>query len=577
MTSAGMGLMSIFMLFQCGCPPTPPPSNNFDVTVTVVGQGTVTKSGTSPMITLTAVASNGWRFDGWSRNDVPNEPQITVDARNVTSITATFVFDPLALDSDGDGVPDTADQCPATPAGAAVDDRGCAAGSEPDSDGDGVPDDVDDCPNTPSTVQVNAQGCPIGDPNAEDTDGDGVGDDIDQCPNTPPGASVDANGCAANERDTDGDGVVDSIDQCPNTSPRVEVDAVGCPLDPTGNGGGAVCGNGVREGNEECDDGNTVGGDGCSPTCKIEIPTGLTNNSCASPIAVTDGETETSNVGATTDGPNEPLLCDFFGRTQVESDVWYCYTATCTGQAIMTMCGSSYDTKMAVYSGCGCPSGMNSAIACSDDDCGSGVENVQSRVTVNVVSGQQYMIRVGGFIGEQGEGRLNIQCGQGDVCATASGDCLVASLTGSPGCGDEACCNAVCVVDQFCCDVEWDGFCASEAEGFCDGSFSSCSATAGSCSTGKTTPGCSNVDCCNTVCQRDPFCCIDRWDDNCVSEANAFCALTCDSRAGSCFTVHGTPGCNSVLCCQQICPDDPFCCDTEWDTECVQSALQLCQ
>jgi len=31
-----------------------------------------------------------------------------------------------------------------------------------------------------------------------------------------------------------------------------------------------ICGNGVVEGNEQCDDGNTVGGDGCSANCRIE-------------------------------------------------------------------------------------------------------------------------------------------------------------------------------------------------------------------------------------------------------------------------------------------------------------------
>jgi cysteine-rich repeat protein len=37
--------------------------------------------------------------------------------------------------------------------------------------------------------------------------------------------------------------------------------AVGC-------GGGPVCGNGVIEEGEQCDDGNTVGGDACSPECR---------------------------------------------------------------------------------------------------------------------------------------------------------------------------------------------------------------------------------------------------------------------------------------------------------------------
>src|SRR5207248_8107624 len=37
----------------------------------------------------------------------------------------------------------------------------------------------------------------------------------------------------------------------------------------------AVCGNGVKECNEECDDFNTTDGDGCSATCKLECGDGV--------------------------------------------------------------------------------------------------------------------------------------------------------------------------------------------------------------------------------------------------------------------------------------------------------------
>lgn len=59
-----------------------------------------------------------------------------------------------------------------------------------DDDGDGVANSADKCPNTPAGTKVNTEGCPL------DTDGDGVNDDIDECPNTPAGAKVLANGCA---------------------------------------------------------------------------------------------------------------------------------------------------------------------------------------------------------------------------------------------------------------------------------------------------------------------------------------------------------------------------------------------
>jgi OmpA-OmpF porin, OOP family len=64
-------------------------------------------------------------------------------------------------DSDGDGVPDNLDQCPGTPAGTKVDEKGCPVENGNDADGDGVPDDADQCPNTPAGVQVDAKGCAI--------------------------------------------------------------------------------------------------------------------------------------------------------------------------------------------------------------------------------------------------------------------------------------------------------------------------------------------------------------------------------------------------------------------------------
>ena len=59
-------------------------------------------------------------------------------------------------DQDGDGVRDSSDKCPFTPAGVAVDSDGCAL----DSDGDGVPDYLDQCPDTPKGSVVDTEGCP---------------------------------------------------------------------------------------------------------------------------------------------------------------------------------------------------------------------------------------------------------------------------------------------------------------------------------------------------------------------------------------------------------------------------------
>lgn len=303
-------------------------------------------------------------------------------------------------------------------------------------------------------------------------------------------------------------------------------------------------------------------------------PGQLPNDRCQCPIEAMEGTHPYSNVGAGTDGPADPV-CNFgfSDLGQVRADIWYCYTASCAGTALVSLCGSSYDTKLAVYAGCGCPT--SAPLACSDDDCGTGVEIVQSRVNITVTAGQKYMVRVGGYFGDQGNGQLTIGCNV-DACANGSGDCFVPSPTQAPGCGDATCCAATCNVDQFCCDVTWDASCADEAQCVCTGSCLACAPGAGSCGVPDNTPGCEIVNCCNRVCMVDPFCCLSAWDSTCVDEAESMCFLTCGPGAGGCHSAHTTPGCDSQTCCEAICANDPFCCATAWDPTCVVAASTLC-
>lgn len=98
--------------------------------------------------------------------------------------------------------------------------------AEKDSDKDGVLDSSDQCPETPAGVEVDTNGCPV------DNDGDGVYNDKDQCPNTPPGKAVDTRGCQPDDNDgdhdSDGDGVIDTIDKCPESPVGVTVNSLGC-------------------------------------------------------------------------------------------------------------------------------------------------------------------------------------------------------------------------------------------------------------------------------------------------------------------------------------------------------------
>ncbi len=135
------------------------------------------------------------------------------------------------IDSDLDGVPDTADRCPNTqpnnPFDANVDTDGCAY----DEDRDTIPDDLDQCPATETGLLVGFSGCPL------DSDGDGVYDSYDHCPDSTPDEAVDRTGCPvvvqrfSEEGDADKDTVVDARDLCPGTPPEAEVDRFGCPVD----------------------------------------------------------------------------------------------------------------------------------------------------------------------------------------------------------------------------------------------------------------------------------------------------------------------------------------------------------
>lgn len=66
---------------------------------------------------------------------------------------------------------------------------GTSLKTDGDNDGDGVLNSADQCPNTPAGIKVDAKGCPL------DSDGDGITDDKDECPDTPQGTKVDNKGC----------------------------------------------------------------------------------------------------------------------------------------------------------------------------------------------------------------------------------------------------------------------------------------------------------------------------------------------------------------------------------------------
>lgn len=139
------------------------------------------------------------------------------------------------------------------------------------------------------------------------------------------------------------------------------------------------------------------------------------NDNCADAISIANVTDEPfSTLDATTDGPATPEGCTTGGDTpdSLYNDIWYLYTPDFTGTAELSLCSTAdFDTKIAVYApGSPCPPTVEDHIACNED--GAGCENFTSKVTFDVLSGETYLLRLGGWgttAGtESGEGTFTV-------------------------------------------------------------------------------------------------------------------------------------------------------------------------
>ena len=110
----------------------------------------------------------------------------------------------------------------------------------------------------------------------------------------------------------------------------------------------------------------------------------------------------------------------------------------------------------------------------------------------------------------------------GETCAEADFD---------PPCGWAACClpDATCEdITKEECDQRggrWRG------ESYCSDNDLRCYwevcglAGGGECTFPRPVPGCKDFSCCNQVCLADPWCCENDWDEQCVEEASLLCEI----------------------------------------------------
>lgn len=166
-----------------------------------------------------------------------------------------------------------------------------------------------------------------------------------------------------------------------------------------------------------CVEGVNLAQGASTPACCTVLLGAPNNDLCANAEPVTFG-TFPFDVSFAT-ASQTGVVCNFITR-----DIWYLYSATTTGPVQFSLCGSSFDSVLAVYEAQGlCPPNFQSALACNNDFCG-----LASEVTVNVVAGTDYLVQVASAdVG--GPGTLTLGTG----CSGVSGlqcayDCALGSV-----------------------------------------------------------------------------------------------------------------------------------------------------
>ncbi len=141
---------------------------------------------------------------------------------------------------------------------------------------------------------------------------------------------------------------------------------------------------------------------------------------------------------------------------------------------------------------------------------------------------------------------------------------------GGPECDNPILSMCVCEADPACCEQSWDAHCVAQVEALGCGQCG----PSGSCCEARDDPGCDVPALQTCVCDVDPHCCEDGWDPQCVADVFLFDCGVCPGTTGCCVA-DGVPGCSEPDVAGCVCAQDPACCATGWDFQCVQEVETL--
>ncbi len=300
----------------------------------------------------------------------------------------------------------------------------------------------------------------------------------------------------------------------------------------------SICGDGILQPTEECDDGNTVAGDCCSPTCTL-VAAGTVCRATAGQCDVAEVCTGSSGVcpanGFVTDGTacNDGNAC-----SQMDT----CQAGTCTGGNPVVCTASdqchvagSCNPTTGVCSNPVAPEGK----ACSDgnactqtDTCINGACNGANPVTCTALD----------------------QCHVAGTCNSATGTCSNPNIADGTTCNDSDACTQTDSCQSGACTGNNPIVCAASDQCHDVGA---CNPTTGVCSNPNSADGtaCDDGDGCTQTDACQTGACAGGNPVMCTASDQCHGVGTCDSLSGNCS--------NPILPEGTTCDDNDACTKTD--------------